>query len=83
MMNVRKILDTTLAREASGGDLYEIEVAQKQKPPEGGSQFAQGVLLQLEDLLQEGLNILVGFARRRFLVVAARKPFFKTRILWR
>ena len=39
--------------------------------------------LQLEELLQEGLNVLMGFVRRRFLVVAARKPFFIARIAWR
>ena len=38
--------------------------------------------LQLEELLQEGLNVLMGFVRRRFLVVAARKPFFIARIAW-
>lgn len=47
----------------------------------GGHQ--QRVSLQLEELLQEGLNVLMRFVRRRFLVVAARKPFFIARIAWR
>jgi hypothetical protein len=72
---------------------WRVEVAQKKKPPEGGSKFATAhleirrpsatrVSLQLEELLQERLNVLMGFGRRRFLVVAARKPFFIARIAW-
>ena len=38
---------------------------------------------QLEEALQEGLDVFVGFVRRRFLVVGARKSFFITRIAWR
>ena len=44
---------------------------------------ARWTSLQLEEVLQEGLNVFMGFVRRRFLVVAARKSFFITRIAWR
>jgi hypothetical protein len=39
--------------------------------------------LQMEEILQECLDVFVGFVRRRFLVVAARKSFCITRIAWR
>jgi hypothetical protein len=42
-----------------------------------------GRSLQLEKILQEGLNVLMGFVRRRLLVEAARKSFFITSIAWR
>ena len=44
---------------------------------------ARWTSLQVEKVLQEALNVFMGFVRRRFLVVAARKSFFITRIAWR
>jgi hypothetical protein len=44
---------------------------------------ARWTSLQVEEVLQEALNVFMGFVRRRFLVVAARKSFFITRIAWR
>ena len=37
---------------------------------------AAGPSLQVEEILQEGLDVFVGFVRRRLLVEATRKAFF-------
>jgi hypothetical protein len=73
----KELLDHPIGRggEKGGLDL----VAGKASPGLGRALFGAG-LLQLEEVLQEGLNVFVGFLRGRLLVVAARKSFFNARI---
>ena len=81
------MFNLTIDSKLRGCDVVAIRVEEaalnSQRPISKLSGHQQRVSLQLEELLQEGLNVLMGFVRRRFLVVAARKPFFIARIAWR
>ena len=49
-------------------------------PPDQADCERVGRSLQMEEIFQKGFDVLVGFVRRRLLVVPARKTFFITSI---